>query len=125
MPSNSVVIDSGRSAPAEFPLRTKRESARIYPLAKRRLNTLFVTSELSDFVQVGGLGAVCDIRIVMPGFRQVLAKAPSIEVIADLPGAGAIPPCSIAVTTLADGLIVYIVLCEELYEREGSPYANG
>jgi starch synthase len=136
MSINSVAIVSGRPAPFEAPPPTARVSARIYPLAKRRLNTLFVTSELSDFVQVGGLGAVsaslpralgasCDVRILMPGFRQVLAKAPSSEVIAELPGAGAIPPCSIAVTKLADGLTVYIVLCEELYEREGSPYANG
>jgi hypothetical protein len=136
MAINSVAIVSGRSATAEFPPRIQRESARIYPLAKRRLKTLYVTSELSDFIQVGGLGAVsaslpralgatCDIRIVMPGFPQVLAKAPSVEVIADLPGAGSIPPCSIAITKLADGLIVYIVLCAELYLREGSPYANG
>jgi starch synthase len=136
MAIHSVAIVSGRPAPFEAPPPTARVSARIYPLAKRRLNTLFVTSELSDFVQVGGLGAVsaslpralgatCDVRILIPGFRQVLAKAPSREVIAELPGARAIPPCSIAVTKLADGLTVYIVLCEELYEREGSPYANG
>ena len=42
-----------------------------------------------------------------------------------MPGAAAIPPCSLAVARLADGLIVYVVLCAELYEREGSPYANG
>ena len=82
---NSVAIVSDRSSPAEFTPRA-REVARIYPLAKRRLNTLFVTSEMSDFVQVGGLGAVsaslprslgatCDIRILVPGYRQVLAKA--------------------------------------------------
>jgi starch synthase len=136
MAINSVAVVSDRPAPFEAPPPIARVSARVYPLAKRRLNTLFVTSELSDFVQVGGLGAVsaslpralgatCDVRILMPGFRQVLAKAPSSEVIAKLPGAGAIPPCSIAVAKLADGLTVYIVLCEELYEREGSPYTNG
>jgi len=133
---NSVAIASDRSAPAEFPPPTTRASARIYPLVKRRLNTLFVTSELSDFVQVGGLGAVsaslpralgttCDVRVIIPGFRQVLAKTPSIDIVANLSGAGAIPPCSIAITKLADGLVVYIVLCAELYEREGSPYADG
>ena len=33
------------------------ESARLYSLAPRR-RVLFVTSEMSDFVQVGGMGAV-------------------------------------------------------------------
>ena len=135
MAINSVAVVSGRSAPAVLPPPKPRESARIYPLAKRRLRALFVTSEMSDFVQAGGLGAVssslpraleaaCDVRVVIPGYRQVLAKADSLEVIAHLPGAGAIPPCSIALAKLVDGLTVYVVLCAELFEREGSPYAD-
>ena len=135
MAINSVAIVSGPSAPHEFSPSSRREGARILPLAKRRLRTLFVTSEFGDFVQAGGLGAVsaslpralgatCDARILLPGFSQVLAKAPSIEVVAHLPGAGAIPPCSIGLARLADGLIVYVVLCSELFERHGSPYAD-
>ena len=47
-----------------------------------------------------------------------------MDIVAHLPGAGAIPPCSIGMTTLDDGLIVYVVLCEELFKRDGSPYAD-
>ena len=108
--------------------------ARVYSLAPRQ-RVLFVTSEMSDFVQVGGMGAVsaalpralrryCDVRVMLPGYRQVLERARGMEIVAHLPGAAAIPPCSIGMTTLADGLIVYVVLCEELFDRDGSPYAD-
>ena len=60
-----------------------RESARVYSLTPLRPRVLFVTSEMSDFVQVGGLGAVSaalpralkrhgDVRVMLPGYRQVL-----------------------------------------------------
>ena len=114
---------------------SRRESARVYSLAPLRPRVLFVTSEMSDFVQVGGLGAVsaalpralkrhCDVRVMLPGYRQVLARARGMDIVAHLPGAGAVPPCSIGMTTLADGLVVYVVLCEELFKRDGSPYAD-
>jgi starch synthase len=110
------------------------ESARLYSLAPRR-RVLFVTSEMSDFVQVGGMGAVSaalpralrrysDVRVMLPGYRQVLERARETEIVAHLSGAAAIPPCSIGMTTLADGLIVYVVLCDELFNRDGSPYAD-
>ena len=90
---------------------------------------------MSDFVQVGGLGAVssslpralarhCDARVLLPGYTQVLARAGDLQIVAQLPGAGAIPPCSIARTKLADGLQVYVVLCAELFERAGFPYCD-
>ena len=54
------------------------------PVARRRV--LFVTSEISDYVQTGGLGevsaalpralrALSDVRILVPGYRQVLDRA--------------------------------------------------
>ncbi len=112
-----------------------RESARVVPLAPSRPRVLFVTSEMSDFVQVGGLGAVSsalpralkrhgDVRVMLPGYRQVLERAPAMEVVARLPGLGALPPCSIGETRLGDGQIVYVVLCEELFKRDGGPYAD-
>jgi len=133
-PPSSALVPP-RIARSEFTPSGRRESAQIYPLARRRLNILFVTSEISDFIQAGGLGAVsaslpralgpgCDARVVLPGYRQVLAKAPAIEIIAHLPGAGGIPPCSVGVCRQPDGLIIYVVLCAELFEREGSPYLD-
>jgi len=111
------------------------ETARIYPLARQKPKILFVTPEMSDFVQVGGLGAVsaslpralrrhCDIRVLTPGYRQVLTRSKTGDIVAQLPGAGEIPSCSIARTTTSDGLIVYVVLCDELYDRSGGPYCD-
>ena len=97
---------------------------------------LFVTSELTDLVKAGGLGEVSaylprvlrdggvDTRIMIPGYRQVLAKIGTPHVVADLPGLNAIPPCKIALTYADDGLPVYVVLAPELYDRPGSPYGD-
>ncbi|MGD1037926.1 MAG: glycogen synthase GlgA [Roseiarcus sp.] len=130
----AAVIDANASTTAPRPAR-QREAARVYPLAPLRQRVLFVTSEMSGFVQVGGLGAVSaslpralrrygDVRVMLPGYRQVLDRARAIDVVAHLPGSGAVPPCSIGMTRLDDGLIVYVVLCEELFKRDGSPYAD-
>lgn len=135
MAVHSAALANARANTGEITTLGRRETARIYPLAKRRPNVLFVTTEISDFIQAGGLGAVsaslpralsasCDARVFLPGFRDVLAKAPKIDIVAHLPGEGALPPCSIGVCKLPDGLIVYVVLCAELYERAGSPYLD-
>ena len=119
----------------ETRLANARAAARIVPLTPLRQRVLFVTSEMSDFVQVGGLGAVsaslpralkryADVRVLLPGYSDTLAKARALEIVANLPGLGAVPPCSIGVTTTEDGLVVYLVLCDELYRRDGSPYAD-
>ncbi|MBV8474121.1 MAG: glycogen synthase GlgA [Hyphomicrobiales bacterium] len=90
---------------------------------------------MSDFLQAGGLGAVSaslpralrrhsDIRVLLPGYRAALEKAGPLEIVAKLPGLAAVPPCSIGATTLDDGLVVNFVLCDELYRRDGSPYAD-
>ena len=96
---------------------------------------LFVTPESSDFLQAGGLGeissalpralrAACDARVLLPAYRPALRDVAAIDIVAHLPGAGAIPPCSIGALALPDGLVVHLVLCSELYDRDGSPYAD-
>ena len=101
--------------------------------AARRV--LFVTSEITDFVQTGGLGEVsaalpralrplCDVRVLIPGYRQVLDKHGSFEVVARMPGAGGLPPCSLGRLRTKDGLIVYVVLAPHLYDRPGGPYLD-
>ena len=90
---------------------------------------------MSDFAQVGGLGAVaaslpralrrfCDIRVRMPGYRQALAQVGGLQLVAHLPGSAEIPPCSIGKAATADGLVAYFVLCRELYDRDGDPYCD-
>ena len=103
---------------------------------RRAEQILFVTPEMAGFLKAGGLGEISaylprmlrlngvDTRILLPGYPAALAAAGNLTVVADLPGAHAIPPCQIAEHRMADGLVVYIILCPELYDREGSPYVD-
>ena len=102
----------------------------------RPSRVLFVTPEFDDFVKVGGLGAVsgalpralhrlCDIRVIVPGYRAVLAKASGLEVVGHCAPLAGLPGCSIGRLLTTDQMIVYVVLCAELYDREGTPYADG
>ena len=94
---------------------------------------LYVTSEMTDYVKAGGLGDVSaalprslgqryDVRVLIPGYRQVTSKEESIPVVARLPAAHGLPACELGRIDCPDGLIVYVILCSELYDREGSPY---
>lgn len=94
---------------------------------------LFVTSEMGDFIKAGGLGEVssalprqlrqlCDVRVLIPGFRQVRAARPNMDIVRTMPRTASLPPWSLGRFSTADGLIIYALLCDELYDREGSPY---
>jgi starch synthase len=104
-----------------------------YLLTSTRL--LFVTSEMADFVKTGGLGEVsaalprrmsslCDVRVLMPGLRPLRSAQPGIEVVRLMPQISALPPWSLGRLRTPDGLVVYVVLCDELYDRAGSPYGD-
>jgi starch synthase len=105
---------------------------------QHRQSILYVTSEIADFIKAGGLGEVSaalpralrqhyDVKVLIPGYRQVLNGAGAVPVVAELPGAFGIPPCKLGRVEAKDGLSIYILLCPELYDREGTPYgdANG
>lgn len=105
------------------------------PGALLSVNTklLFVTSEMGDFIKAGGLGevssalprqmrALCDVRVLIPGFRQVRAARPAMDIVRAMPRTAGLPPWSLGRFTTPDGLTIYAVLCDELYDREGSPY---
>lgn len=102
------------------------------------IRVLFVTPELEDYVRVGGLASVSaalpramtsrvDVRLVLPGYRPVLRQMDQIEIVGACGALGEMPACAIGRTATADGLVVYVVICPELYDREGTPYgdANG
>jgi starch synthase len=96
---------------------------------------LFVSPEFDDFVRVGGLAAVsaalpralnplCDIRVVIPGYRQVLAHCDGMQIVGRCTALAGLPACSVGRIHTPDGLAVYVVVCPSLYEREGSPYGD-
>ena len=96
---------------------------------------LFVTSEIADFLKVGGLGEVSaslpralrrvsDARVLLPGYRAVLAANPAMKIVAKLPGLAEIPPCEIGEITAPDGLTMYIVVAGTLFDRAGNAYLD-
>src|SRR6185437_8408201 len=135
MAFQSLAYVTTDAAPAALATAAGRPAARVLALSRARPKILFATSEIADFVQTGGLAAVsaslprvlkpaCDVRVVLPGYRSVLAKAAPLSLVETLPGHAGLPPCTLASCTLADGLVVYVVLCDELYGRDGAPYAD-
>jgi starch synthase len=102
---------------------------------KSSARVLFVTSEMGGYLKAGGLGEVsaalpramrgmCDVRVLIPGFPSVRRLHPDIEVIRQMPGTAELPGWSLGRVVTADKLTIYVVLCDELYNREGSPYGG-
>ncbi|HTF94886.1 MAG TPA: glycogen synthase GlgA [Cellvibrio sp.] len=96
---------------------------------------LFVTPEYTGLIKAGGLGDVSaalpkalkkrhDVRILIPGYREILQKNYPMTIIARLEGVARIPTCKIGRMEMGNGTIIYVVICPELYDREGSPYGN-
>jgi len=96
---------------------------------------LFVTSELTDLVKTGGLadvsaalpralGALHDVRVLIPGYSQVMQHADSIRIVGSVLAHGDLPSCRIGRLDMPDGLIIYVLICPELYERDGLPYGD-
>src|ERR1700761_5809747 len=99
------------------------------------LRVLFVTTEMDDFIRVGGLAAVSaalpralrrwsDVRVLLPGYSEVVEQFTHIEIIGHSPALAEMPACSLGLGATKDGLPVYVVLCPQLYDRPGNPYGD-
>jgi starch synthase len=99
------------------------------------LKVLFVTPEIDDFIRVGGLAAVSaalpralrlwsDVRVLLPGYRDVVKQFASIDIVGECVSLGEMPACSLGLASTKDGLPVYILLCPQLYDRPGNPYGD-
>lgn len=101
------------------------------------MKVLFATSEFADFAKSGGLGEVAaglpralrelgaDIRVLMPAYPAVLSRAASdVKLVGHLPDRSGIAPCRIGQLRTTDGLIVYVLLAPQLYQRRGTPYSR-
>ncbi|MBN6150982.1 glycogen synthase GlgA [Xanthomonas sp. AmX2] len=145
-PSSADLPDRQRDThPVSLPPRRRHRDARgrfirhadvtvkLQPTPRR--SSLFVTSEMADFIKAGGLGDVaaalpralrdfCDIRVLIPGYPAVLRKTGPLEVVGNIAAHAGLPACSIGRTQQPDGLSVYVLLCPALFERQGSPYVS-
>lgn len=101
----------------------------------RKSTILFVTSEYAGLVKVGGLGDVSaalpnalleqhDVRILIPGYPQVINSGYPITIVDTIEAHAGLPGCKIGRMQMAAGPIIYVVICAELYEREGTPYCD-
>jgi starch synthase len=99
------------------------------------LKVLFITTEMDDFVRVGGLAAVSaalpralrpwsDVRIMLPGYRDVVEQLIHIEIVGHCSAMAEMPACSLGRAATRDGLPVYVLLCPQLYDRPGNPYGD-
>ena len=98
-----------------------------------RIRVLFVTSELCGYLKAGGLGEVsaalpraldglCDIRLLLPAYPAVRRIHGDIAIVREMPAVAGLPAWSLGRAATADGLTLYFVICDALYDREGSPY---
>ena len=100
------------------------------------MKILFAASEFAGFAEAGGLGDVSaglpralqrrdiDVRVLLPAYAEVIAKASDINVVAHLPGLAGIDPCCIGEARSEDGLILYLML-EPSPHRGGLPRTAG
>ena len=100
------------------------------------IKALFVTSEVAGLAKAGGLGEVSaglplalrqrgiDVRVLMPAYREVIAKLPHVNWFGDLPGRGGIPLARLGEARLADGMMLYLVASPSLFDRRGTPYCT-
>src|SRR6201987_1740982 len=90
---------------------------------------------MDDFVRVGGLAAVSaalpralrpwtDIRVLLPGYSDVVEQLTHIQVVVQSPSLAEIPACTLGRAATKDGLPVYVLLCPQLYDRPGNPYGD-
>lgn len=100
------------------------------------LKVLFATSEVAPLIKTGGLADVSsalpaalramgvDVRVLVPGYNQVIAQLAQHRVVAafeDLPG---FPLARLLSGTMANGVPLLVLDCPVLYQREGGPYQN-
>ena len=92
--------------------------------------------EVAGLAKAGGLGDVSaglplalrqraiDIRILMPAYREVIAKLSSITWTTDLPGRASIPPGRLGTTLRPDGTVLHLISAPTLFDRRGTPYCT-
>ncbi|MEO8715675.1 MAG: glycogen synthase GlgA [Acetobacteraceae bacterium] len=126
----------GRVSRPRFDSERRALSTKDPPKAPARMKVLFATSEFADFSKSGGLGEVAaglpralrelgaDVRILMPAYPAVLAKASEVRLIGHLPGRAGIAACRLGQVKTSDGMIVYVLLAPALYQRRGTAYSR-
>lgn len=100
------------------------------------LKVLFVTSEVAPLIKTGGLADVSgalpaalrtlniDVRVLVPGYPQVLAQMGPNEVVANFPEVPGFPSCKLIFSIMKNGVPLLVLDCPVLYLRTGGPYSD-
>ncbi|MDX8379042.1 MAG: glycogen synthase GlgA [Gallionella sp.] len=100
------------------------------------VKVLFVTSEVAPLIKTGGLADVSaalpvalreidiDVRVLLPGYPQVMAKLGPHEVVARFPSLSGFPPSQLIFSIMETGVPLLVLDCPVLYKRDGGPYMN-
>jgi starch synthase len=103
------------------------------------MRVLFVTSEIAPLIKTGGLADVSaalpaalhrmgeDMRVLVPGYSQVLKALPSFKIEGFFSGSADFPDAKLLSAVLPSGVELWVLDCPELFQREGGIYqdANG
>lgn len=108
--------------------------------SKKEPRVLFITPEVFPLCKTGGLGDVSaslpaalralglDVRLLIPGYPQVLAGLKPKRKVAGFENLEHFPPCVLRAAKLpvndSDSIAVFIIDCPELYSRDGGPYQD-
>ena len=103
------------------------------------MNVLFTASETYPLLKTGGLGDVVyslphalselglDVRVLLPGYRDILSQVSDIEIIGWLTVQGANRTHDVRVVSASHpgfDLRLWIIDCATLYDRPGNPYLH-
>ncbi|HUF20960.1 MAG TPA: glycogen synthase GlgA [Burkholderiales bacterium] len=100
-----------------------------------KLKVLFATSEITPLVKTGGLADVSgalppavaslgvDVRVLVPGYPQVMQALKTKGRVAALPGLPGVPPAQLLASKLPSGLPLLVIDCA-IYDRVGGPYQD-
>ena len=100
------------------------------------MRVLFVTSEIAPLIKTGGLADVSaalpaalhgmgvDVRVLLPGYPQVLRALPHLQLVARFASLPAFPEANLLSGTLPDGVPIWVIDCPEMYSRGGGAYQD-
>jgi len=100
------------------------------------MRVLFVTSEIAPLIKTGGLADVSaalpaalhgigvDMRVLLPGYTQVLKALPSLQLVAHFSGLPGFPDANLLRGMLPNGVPLWVIDCPEMYQRGGGAYQD-
>jgi len=101
-----------------------------------KLKVLFATSEAAPLIKTGGLGDVSgalpaalraigvDVRVLLPGYRQVIAQLAQYKTLASFDNLPGFPSARLLSGVMANGVPLFVLDCPGLYARAGGPYQD-